>query len=61
MDAVVEEADEEELALRGELLDDRLDHEVAVGEVAEVGRRLEASERGVALVLRALGLFPPFA
>ena len=46
----------EERALRVQLLDDRLDHEVAPGQVGELGRRDEAGDRGVALVLRALAL-----
>ena len=37
----------EELPLRLELLDDRLDHELAAGEVLEVGSQGEAAERGV--------------
>ena len=40
----------EELLLGVELLDDRLDHEVAAGEVGELGRRRQAGERGVALL-----------
>ena len=39
----------EELPLRAELLDDRLDHEVAVREVGDLGRRLELSEHGIAI------------
>ena len=35
----------EELPLRAELLDDRLDHEVAVGQVAELGREREPRRR----------------
>jgi hypothetical protein len=46
----------EERALRVELLDDRLDHEVAVGKRREVGRGLEPRDRGIPLVLRALSL-----
>ena len=48
---------DEERALRAELLHDRLDHEVARREVGEVGRRRQAPERGLALVLRLLSLF----
>ena len=46
----------EERLLGVELLDDRLDHEVAPGEVGEVGRRLQARDRGVVLILGALPL-----
>ena len=46
----------EELLLRRELLDDRLDHEVAVGEVGEVGRQREPADRGVARGLLELSL-----
>ena len=35
----------EELLLRGELLDDRLDHEVAAGEIRELGRQREPPTR----------------
>ena len=47
-DHAVEHA--EELLLGVELLDDRLDHEVAAGEVVELGRRRQPGERGVALL-----------
>ena len=40
----------EELALRLELLDDRLDHDVAAGQVFQLGGESEATERGVALL-----------
>ena len=46
----------EERLLRRELLDDRLDHEVAVGEVGEVGRQREPPDRGIAGVLLELPL-----
>ncbi len=46
----------EQGALRLELLDDRLDHEVAGREGLELGRRLEARDRAVPLLLRALAL-----
>ena len=46
----------EELPLRLELLDDRLDHEVAVGEVAELGRQREPAHRVVARRLLELPL-----
>ena len=46
----------EELALRRELLDDRLDHEVAVGEVAQLGREREPPDRLVARRLLELAL-----
>ena len=39
----------EQFPLRLELLDDRLDHEVAPGEVGELGRRPQPPECGVAL------------
>ena len=39
----------EEVLLRREVLDDRLEHEVAVGELAEVGDGAHAAEHGVAL------------
>ena len=41
----------EELPLRLELLDDRLDHDVAVGEVAELGRQREPAHGGISLDL----------
>ena len=44
----------EGLALRLELLDDRLDHEIAVGEVRELGRERQPADRGVALLGRHL-------
>ena len=40
----------EELALRLELLDDRLDHEIAPGEVVDLGRQRQAGERRVSLL-----------
>src|SRR5262249_25610112 len=40
------------LELRAELLDDRLDHEVAMGEIGEVGGQRQLSERGLPLVRR---------
>ncbi len=40
----------EELALRVEVLDDRLDHEVAAGQVGAVRGRAQPPERGVALL-----------
>ena len=46
----------EELPLRAELLDDRLDHEVAVGEVGEVGREREPRDGVVARALLELPL-----
>ena len=46
----------EELPLRLELLDDRLDHEVAVGEVAELGRQRQPADRVVARRLLELPL-----
>ena len=46
----------EELLLRREILDDRLDHEVAVGEVGEVGRQREPADGGVARALLELPL-----
>ena len=46
----------EELPLRLELLDDRLDHEVAVGEVLELGRQREPADRLVARRLLQLPL-----
>ena len=39
-------------ALHFEVLDDRLDHEVAVGEVAQFGRRRDAREDCVGLFAR---------
>jgi len=39
----------EELELRAEVLDDRLDDEVAVGEIGQVGRQRKLAERRVAL------------
>ena len=39
----------EEVLLGGEVLDDRLEHEVAVGELAEVGDRAHPAEHRVAL------------
>ncbi len=47
---------DEQRALRLELLDDRLDHEVAVDELGHLGRRPQPPERGVARVLRELAL-----
>jgi hypothetical protein len=44
----------EQLALCTELLDDRLDHEVAVRERGELGGRLQPADGSVALLLRAL-------
>ena len=44
----------EGLALRLELLDDRLDHEVAVGEIREVRREGQPPKRGVPLLCRQL-------
>ena len=41
----------EELALDLEILEGRLDHELAVREVGELGRQRQAAERGVLLVL----------
>ncbi len=38
------------LPLRPELLDDRLDHEIAVGEILELGREGQSRERGVPLL-----------
>jgi hypothetical protein len=49
----------EELAFRLQLLDDRLDHEVAVREVGEVCCQRQARERCVALVLRQAPLLHP--
>ena len=46
----------EELLLRRELLDDRLDHEVAVREVGQLGRERESSDRLVARGLLELPL-----
>ena len=46
----------EELPLRLELLDDRLDHEVAVGEVVELGRQRQPPDRRVARALLQLPL-----
>ena len=46
----------EELALRLELLDDRLDHEVAVGERLELGRRRQPRNGRVAIGLLELAL-----
>ena len=46
----------EGLALRLELLDDRLDHEIAVGEIRELGRERQPADRGVALLGRHLPL-----
>ena len=46
----------EQLALGADLLDDRLDHELAAGQRGEIGREREARERGVALVLAAQAL-----
>ena len=46
----------EQLALRLELLDDRLDHEVAAGEAGELGREREVGRGRVARVLRQLPL-----
>ena len=46
----------EQLALGGEVLDDALDHEVAVGEPAEVVGGGDAGERGVAVGLLELAL-----
>ena len=40
----------EEVLLRGEVLDDRLDHEVALAQLAEVGDRAHPAEHRVALV-----------
>ena len=40
----------EHLALRLELLDDRLDHEIAVGQVGELGREGQPAERRVPLL-----------
>ena len=39
----------EEVLLRGEILDDRLDHELALGKLAEVGDGVHAGEGGVAV------------
>ena len=44
----------EERPLHVEVLDHRLDHEVAVGEVGEPGRRRNAGPKGVGVRLRAL-------
>ena len=44
----------EQLELGLEILDDRLDHEVAVGEVGEVGRDAQPPERDVPLLCRHL-------
>jgi hypothetical protein len=41
----------EESALRLRLLDDRLDHEVAAGEVGQLSRRRQPRERSVLLLL----------
>ena len=46
----------EDLALRLELLDDRLDHEVALREVGELGREAQPPERRVTLLGRGLAL-----
>ncbi len=46
----------EELALRLQLLDDRLDHEVAVRKVVELGRQREPPDRLVARALLQLAL-----
>ena len=46
----------EELPLRGQLLDDRLDHEVAAGQVVEVGGEREPRDRIVARALLELSL-----
>ena len=46
----------EEVALRAELLDDRLDHEVAVRERGELGGRLEPGDRRIPFFLRSLTL-----
>ena len=40
----------EGLPLRLELLDDRLDHQIAVGEIRELGRERQPADRGVALL-----------
>ena len=48
--ATIPSSSREELALRVEVLDDRLDHEVAAGEVGAVGRGAEAGQGGVALL-----------
>ena len=40
----------EGLALRLELLDDRFDHQIALGEIRELGRERQPAERGVALL-----------
>ena len=46
----------EELLLRPELLDDRLDHEVAVGELADVRGQRQPPDRGVACTRLELAL-----
>ena len=46
----------EELPLRLELFDDRLDHEVAVGEVVQLGRQREPTDGLVARRLLQLAL-----
>ena len=51
----------EELALRLQLLDDRLDHEVAVGEVVELGGQGQPADRLVPRRLRRAGLSRPCA
>jgi len=44
----------EEGPLRVQFLHDRLDHEITVRQVGELGRRDQAGDRSVALVLRPL-------
>ena len=56
-DQVVQRA--EQLLLEVELLDDRLDYDVAAGEVAELGRRRQPAERRIALVRRQPTLLDP--
>ena len=43
----------EDLALDGLVLHDRLDHELAVGQVGEIGGERQLRQRGVAIALRS--------